>query len=202
MIIDLLRHGEVEGKACFRGHTDEPLSKTGWQQMIEALDKYQPENIICSPLKRCADFAQQLSEQHNTVAKKITDFKEINFGDWDGLTAEQIQKTHQQELNSFWTNPVENTPPNGESLIDFQKRIISAWEGLITQQKNKNILLITHGGVIKMIISHVLSIPLDKLLSIETPLASMTRIRISFDDNNKQYASLVFHSSMPTGKEE
>lgn len=202
MIIDLLRHGEVEGGACFRGHTDEPLSKEGWQQMTLALKQYEPENIFSSPLKRCAEFAQDWSEQYNIVVNKTAEFKEINFGDWDGLTAEQIQKTHQQELNSFWTNPVENTPPNGESLIDFQKRIVSAWNNLINEKKNKNILLITHGGVIKMIISHVLSIPLDKLLSIETPLASMTRIRISFDDNNKQYASLVFHSNKPTGKEE
>ncbi|MCK5336806.1 MAG: alpha-ribazole phosphatase family protein [Gammaproteobacteria bacterium] len=202
MIIDLLRHGDVDGETCFRGHTDDPLSKTGWQQMHAAVEKYAADIMVSSPLKRCADFATNWSGNNNIESVFMSEFKEINFGDWDGLSAETIQSNQAAELNSFWNNPVEFTPPNGETLLAFQERILNGWNSLIENQHDKHVLLVTHGGVIKMIISHVLSIPLDKLLSIETPLASMTRIRISFDDNNKQYASLVFHSSMPTGKVE
>lgn len=199
MIIDLLRHGEVVGEACFRGHTDEPLSKAGWQQMTAALDGYEIEKVVCSPLIRCADFTKQWSIQKNIIEQQIPEFKEINFGDWDGLTAKKIQKTNKNELDDFWTNPVENTPPNGENLLDFQKRVLLGWNNLIIHNKNKNTLLVTHGGVIKIIMSHVLSIPLNKLLSIEVPLASMTRIRISFDKENNQYSSLVFHAHLSSG---
>ena len=195
MLIDLLRHGEVEGKPCFRGHTDEPLSDVGRQQILSALDNYKTDVVISSPLKRCAEIANEWSKQNNIPLTEKNDFMEINFGDWDGLTPDEIKITHEEELNNFWNNPVQNTPPNGETLLDFQTRVIRGWDSLIKDNKNKNILLVTHGGVIRMIIAHVLSIPLEKLLSIESPLASMSRIRISFDDQKNQYSSLVSHAS-------
>ncbi|MDH5425601.1 MAG: alpha-ribazole phosphatase family protein [Gammaproteobacteria bacterium] len=194
MFVDLLRHGEAEGQACFRGHTDDPLSSLGWQQMRAALQEYQTDCVIYSPLKRCAEFARQWAQQQQHCAHEMAEFMEMNFGDWDGVSAEHIQVTHAHELNAFWHDPLNNTPPNGEKLLDFQQRIVAGWENLICEHSDKNVLLVTHGGVIRMIIAHVLSIPLSQLLSIECPLASMSRIRISFDEDEKQYASLVFHA--------
>ena len=196
MIIDLLRHGEVEGKKSFRGHTDEPLTQTGWQQMSSSLDNYNAEIVIYSPLKRCAEFAEKWAYQNNIKKEVMEEFMEMNFGDWDGLTAEEVELTYKKELCEFWNNPVKHTPPNGETLIEFQQRIVKALNTLIEdhkkEDKDKKLLLITHGGVIRIIIAHVLSIPLEKLLSIECPLASKSRIRITFDDDNIQYNSLVF----------
>ncbi|MDH5517735.1 MAG: alpha-ribazole phosphatase family protein [Gammaproteobacteria bacterium] len=196
MLINLLRHGEVEGENCFRGHSDEPLSKAGWLQMTNAVACCQPDLIISSPLKRCAVFAAEWSAQQQIKLIEMADFKEINFGDWDGLSAEQIQLTSAAELNQFWSNPTEYTPPNAETLKDFQRRVVTGWQQLINRFKDQNILLVTHGGVIRIIIAHILSIPVDKILSIESALASMTQIRISFDDNNQSYASLVYHANI------
>lgn len=202
MFIDLLRHGETIDESCFRGHTDDPLSETGWQQMLSALDQYKSETVITSPLIRCAKFATQWTDQKNITAKEMSEFKEINFGDWDGLTAEQIKVTNEKELKDFWSNPAKNTPPNGESLVDFQQRVMTGLQNLITNHKDQNILLITHGGVIRIIIAHVLSMPLNKLLSLELPLASMSRIRITFDDHENQYFSLVSHAKIPSGEQQ
>jgi len=197
MIIDLLRHGEVEGKNSFRGHTDEPLTKNGWQQMMSSLESYKAETVIYSPLKRCAEFTENWAHQNKIKSKAMPEFMEIDFGDWDGLTAEEVQATQAIELKNFWENPSKHTPPNGENLNDFQQRVVNGLNLLIESHKeldeNQNILLVTHGGVIKMIIAHVLSMPLEKLFSIECPLASMSRIRITFDEDNNQYSSLVFH---------
>lgn len=196
-MIDLLRHGDVEGKKCFRGHTDEPLSPNGWQQMSTTIENYQADLVVCSPLRRCAEFATEWSDQQNIKLIKMHEFKEINFGDWDGLSPEEIRLSAESELNVFWKNPAENTPPNGEKLLDFQKRVLSGWQNLIEKYKEQNILLISHGGVIRIIIAHVLSIPVEKLLSIESPLASLSGIRISFDQNNQHYASLAYHAKGP-----
>lgn len=197
MFIDLLRHGEVQGKNTFRGHTDEPLTQHGWQQMASSLDNYQTETVIYSPLKRCAEFAITWANQQNIHSLAMPEFMEMNFGDWDGLTAEEVQLTHKKELDNFWQNPVDNPPPNGENLLNFKDRVINGLNALIENHKDldedQNILLITHAGDIRMILAHVLSIPMEKLLTIECPLASMSRIRISFDDDNNQYRSLVFH---------
>lgn len=194
MIIDLLRHGEIEGDTSLHGHSDELLSKKGWLQMSNALKGYNTEKVVCSPLKRCANFSEQWTNEKKISLLKSPEFMEINFGAWDGLSIEAIQKNYKDELNDFWNNPVDNTPPNGERLKDFQTRIVSALKNLVHENKNNNLLLVTHGGVIRIIIAHVLSIPLSKLLSLECPLASMSRIRISFDNDDKIYASLVFHA--------
>ena len=198
MFIDLLRHGEAEGTPCFRGHTDHALSKSGHQQMMTTLQDYTADVVITSPLSRCAEFAHEWSAQQNIDCHAIDDFKEINFGDWDGLMVEQIKASQQDELNLFWHDPVNFTPPNAESLVAFQQRILTGWESLLnehlTQDNDKNILLITHGGVIRVLIAHVLSMPLNKLLSIESPLAGMSRLRISIDEQNNRYSSLVFHA--------
>lgn len=199
MIIDLLRHGEVEGEASFRGHIDEPLTKKGHQQMSSALKNYLPEAVIHSPLMRCELFSKQWANDNKIKVKAMSEFMEIDFGDWDGLTVEQIQRTDEKELNEFWNNPAKNTPPNGETLVAFQQRVIAGWNDVIHQHKDQHVLVVTHGGVIRMIIAHILSIPLDKLLSIECPLAAMSRIRISFDDANNHYSSLVSHGSTAQG---
>ena len=190
-----MRHGEVDDKAVFRGHTDDPLNENGYSQMKNALADYSTDIVISSPLIRCANFAQIWCDDNSQIVKTMPDFMEINFGDWDGKTIEQIEATDKSTLNNFWNDPVNNTPPNAECLNDFKQRIVNGWESLITQHKDNNVLLITHGGVIKMIMSHILSMPMDKLLSIEVPLASITRIRVSFDEQSNVYCSLVSHAN-------
>ena len=197
-----MRHGEVDDKAVFRGHTDDPLNKLGYRQMTDALTNYSTDIVVSSPLCRCADFTKKWCGENNQTMTVVHDFTEINFGDWDGKSIEQIETHNKSALRDFWNDPVNNTPPNAESLSDFKQRIIQAWERLIAEYKDKNILLITHGGVIKMIIAHILSVPMDKLLSIEVPLASITRIRVSFDEQSQVYCSLVSHANMAIGSPE
>ncbi len=84
-VVDLLRHGEVEGGACFRGSTDDPLSKNGWQAMESAARRISPwDQIITSPLLRCQQIAGVISEQQKTPLLLEADFREICFGEWGG----------------------------------------------------------------------------------------------------------------------
>lgn len=197
MFIDLLRHGEVDGPACFRGSTDTPLSENGFSQMQAALENHPADLIISSPLQRCEKFAHQWANKNNIKCHIEGQFQEINFGDWDGKTAEQINQIDPNLLTNYWQQPELNTPPNGESIQQFKNRVSAAWQQLLMTKDHEHLLLVTHGGVIKAIIADVLSIPVDKLLAIETPLASMTRIRIS-KDKNKYYCSLVSHGISKT----
>jgi len=197
-----MRHGEVDNKAVFRGHTDDPLNEYGYRQMADTLADYCTDIVVSSPLCRCADFTKKWCDEKNHPMIVSDDFKEINFGDWDGKSIEQIELHDKSALHKFWNDPVNNTPPDAESLDEFKRRIIKGWKRLITQYKDKNILIVTHGGVIKMIIAHILSVPMDKLLSIEVALASITRIRVSFDEQSNVYCSLVSHANLTPGSTE
>ena len=199
-LIDILRHGEPLGGARYRGRTDDALSKTGWQQMTDTVNlktanKSAPwTHIISSPLSRCADFARLLSETHQLELLTEPRFAEIDFGDWEGLTSQQIMDHDSEQLLQYWDNPIDNTPPNGESLNDFRSRVIAAWSDLLsvhTSTENKHLLLITHGGTLRIIMSHVLTMPLTALFKLDVPYACLSRFQYQHHDQQSQ---LIFHN--------
>ncbi len=197
LIIDLLRHGEVEGGSCFRGRTDDPLTNHGWVQMRHAAgaDSAWAE-IISSPAQRCARFAQQLAKTQSIPCRPAEWLWEVDFGDWEGATAAQLAETDADRLNAFWHDPVNQTPPNGEPFQQFQQRVLKGWNAVI-QQPAEYILLITHGGPIRIILAEVLGIPSQNLMRLEVPHASLSRVRISTDPAGKTYSSLVGLNQMP-----
>ncbi|MDT8426495.1 MAG: alpha-ribazole phosphatase family protein [Methyloprofundus sp.] len=157
--IDLLRHGEVLGGSCYRGITDDPLTAQGWLQMQDKLNNATHwDVIISSPLSRCHQFATHVSSNLQRPLISESAFQEINFGDWEGKTAEQIEP---QLLSQFYADPVNFSPPNGEHFNDFQQRILAAWQTLLEAQQGKNLLLITHAGVMRIILAHSLGLDIQ-----------------------------------------
>ncbi len=179
VIIDLLRHGEPEGGARYRGQLDDPLSNLGWQQMRNAISNQQPwDGIVSSPLNRCARFAHEISEQLQLGLTLEPRFKEIFFGDWEGFSADELLQTQPERIQAYWNNPFKNTPPNGETLTDFHHRIITAWDELIERSFGQHLLVIGHAGMMRIILLSVLQMPLEQLFRLEIPHAGIARIQI------------------------
>ena len=150
--------------------------------------------IISSPLSRCADFAQQLSERHQLNLQIEPRFAEIDFGDWEGLSSQQIMDHDSEQLLQYWDNPIDNTPPNGESLNDFRSRVIAAWSDLLREHasaEEEHLLVIAHGGTLRMIMSHVLTMPLTALFRLDVPYACLSRFQHQHRDQQSQ---LLFHN--------
>jgi alpha-ribazole phosphatase len=179
--ISLLRHGEPEGGAIFRGITDDLLTEAGWQQMNVAIESIENiDLILSSPLRRCVDFAEKMASQRSLPIQKINALKEINFGQWEGQSVEKIATEANNRLTNFWQNPVENTPPEGEPVLDFQQRVISFWNELIASQRGKNCLLVSHGGVQKMILAEVLKMPVQAMHNIEVPYGCCSTFNVYY----------------------
>lgn len=195
LVVDLMRHGEVDGPECFRGSTDDPLSKKGWRQMEQALNIKAPwTQLISSPLRRCAEFSRQLSSNNEVALAVEQDLQEIHFGAWEGRTAEEIHKNDPETLGAFFRDPANHTPPEAEALGEFKQRVLNIWEQIISRQKSsRHILVVSHGGPIRIIIAHILGIPENKLLSLEVPLASISRINIRYDQEYTPFSSVLFH---------
>ena len=196
--IDLLRHGEPEGGVKFRGEVDDPLSSLGWEQMSQATAKCNAwEAIISSPLSRCAKFADHLAQQ---MGKPITinrGLREISFGEWEGKTTEDIEKTDADAVKKFWANPVTAYPPKGEKAEDFQNRVLNAWQHTLETNQGKHILLVAHGGTIRVILAEVLNIPIQAMFRIEVPFACVSRVNIYHDDKG-HFPTLTFHNGIAT----
>ena len=191
-VVDFLRHGEVKGDACFRGVTDDPLSELGWQQMAQQCHALQWQSIVSSPLRRCADFATTLARNSNVELFIEKGWSEINFGDWEGLTAAQISQQNPATLEQFYADPFSFTPPKAESYAHFCARIQTVWEQLIEKHAGTTVLVITHGGVIRCIFSQLLQLSAQNSFQIEVPHACLTRFSC-FDDEAGRFVQLNFH---------
>jgi len=191
LLIDLLRHGETEGGSRFRGRTDDVLTDRGWSQLKSATEREPAwEEIISSPAKRCAQFAEHLAETHNISCHQAEWLWEMDFGDWEGATAAELAATDADRLNAFWQNPINQAPPGGEPFQQLQQRVLDGWHKT-TQHPSKKILLVSHGGPIRIILANTLGMPSQNLMRLEIPHASRNRVRVSTDDTGNFYSSLV-----------
>ena len=179
--IDIIRHGEPEGGRRYRGSSvDDPLSKTGWQQMWDAVEKNPPwDHIISSPLSRCNKFAEALADTLSIKFSVDENLKEIGFGSWEGRTPEDIKSNEGDALERFLQDPVNNRPHGAEPLDDFAQRVWTAYGSIAEQYRGQHVLIIAHAGVIRAITSKVLGMALDDVyscLKIEYAAIATTRI--------------------------
>lgn len=151
-MILLMRHGETEHGDGFYGQTDSALTHFGWQQMLTQAHDLTVDAIICSPLQRCAGFAQYLSQQQALPLFIEMRWQEYNFGDWEGRNLADLWQSHPAELEQLWQDPTQFTPPNAEPFNDFIARIAHARDRLTAlQAQYPKLLIITHAGVIRVL---------------------------------------------------
>ena len=192
-IIELLRHGEVEGKDVFRGSTDTELSDKGWMQMQSATqDKCHWDRVISSPLQRCQVFGDYLQTEINIPMTIEPRLKEIDFGDWEGCTPNSILKSDAEYLQCWWDSPTRITPPNGELFQDFSKRVLECWQEILEKHSGEKLLLVTHAGVIRVILMKILGMKEENLFRLDVGYANLTRLRIHQDETG-DWASLLSH---------
>ncbi len=178
IIIDLLRHGETQREAIFRGVTDDPLSDVGWSQMVSATKGENWHKVITSPLQRCHRFAQHVAQLQRCTLETDDRLSEYNFGDWDGKPYADVLTMEAQQVQQFFNDPESHTPPNGECFRTFRDRVLGAWQERVAQsQAGRKILLVTHGGVMLVILAHVLGV---KYIhgKIHLPYACRSQIRV------------------------
>ncbi|OUS08805.1 hypothetical protein A9Q81_00455 [Gammaproteobacteria bacterium 42_54_T18] len=186
VILDFIRHGEPEGGTMYRGSQDDPLSTMGWQQLQSSTDQAirqgsQWQKIITSPMLRCCEFAEKLSQHHNLPLSTAPNLRELCFGDLEGLTPERAWAQYPSLLAGMWENPNAHTPPNGEPFKEFCDRVEKSITDIIQQQLSEppispHLLLVVHGGVIRAILHRLLNIPASATFQFDVPFAAITRI--------------------------
>ncbi len=157
--LTLVRHGKTrfDGTGTLKGSIDIPMlssERTVIKKQAEALfGKYCCRDntvLVSSGLLRAQDTARVYQEVGGFPEIIImTDFNEMSFGSWEGKPNQTLQSDNNHKL--FMQNPIlaaqYNIPPSGENFIDFLNRVLRGTNTLL--ERDKNIILITHSGVIR-----------------------------------------------------
>ncbi|APU48704.1 histidine phosphatase family protein [Acinetobacter junii] len=191
MRLDLLRHGETTLSHTLRGHTDDELTENGWLQMQSTIQQYVAggtnwDVIFSSPLQRCHAFAINLAERLEIPLQLNMHIKEMYFGDWEGISTQSIYENEPELLANFWQFPIKYHAPNGESLEQFLQRVQVGFDEIHTQMKIhqwNRALVVTHGGVIKLLTCLARHKHLNDLLKMSAELGQLYSVKMYKNDS-------------------
>ncbi|CAM2951983.1 alpha-ribazole phosphatase [Pseudomonas gessardii] len=180
--LDLLRHGETELGGGLRGSLDDALTAKGWAQMREAVREHGPwDRLVSSPLQRCARFAEELGARLNLPVSLEQALQELHFGAWEGQSAAQLMETDAEALGLFWADPYRFTPPDGEPVAAFSQRVRGAVLRLHQLYAGQRVLLISHGGVMRLLLAEARGLPREQLLNVEVGHGGLFSLRVEAD---------------------
>jgi alpha-ribazole phosphatase len=181
--IDLVRHGSVGSARDGRylGSTDAPLDTVGRRQ-VEALAeliraKRRCGRCVCSPLRRAVQTAEILCSATGYIPEADPDLREIDFGRWEGKTFGEIRDSSPEEVERWARFEPDFGFPGGESLADFFDRTRRAADRLAADDA-ETVLAVTHGGVIKAMLCHLLGLEPRRYVAFEIAPASLTVVRL------------------------
>ena len=153
----LLRHGETVGESSirFHGRTYVALDATGIAQAEEAryeLRSHFFDLVASSPLQRAWNTARIVTR--GAPVRIVSEFREVDFGRWEGLTAEEIRQGYPELYTEWQTGPPNFDYPGGEPRGDFKARVLSGWFH-VESMGAESVLVVAHKGVIRTIAEHL-----------------------------------------------
>ncbi len=196
----LIRHGETEDADSrrYKGHIDVPLSEQGMEQMKRAAEYIMQDSdvgarravplrngceglltaVYCSDLSRAIKSAEIIAEPHGLKPVIVEGLKERSFGVWEGMTFDEIKEKWPDAFNSWAANPLKFSPMDGESTIEVRDRALKAFNKIIERNKGQNIAIVSHGGIIRVLLSEMLGMPLENIFRIAQDYAALNEIEI------------------------
>jgi ribonuclease H / adenosylcobalamin/alpha-ribazole phosphatase len=117
------------------------LARVGSSGAFSFLAK--PVVVIHSPVKRAAQTASKIAQKLGAEQVELADLREIGFGDWDGLTNEELFVGHETQYQA-WRGSYDVAPPNGESLKDFDVRVNRSLDFILDKFAGKTVVVVAH----------------------------------------------------------
>jgi alpha-ribazole phosphatase len=162
MDITLIRHTTpASSPGLIYGHTDVPLADS-FTTELAAVRANLPgtfDVVYSSPSRRCVQLAGQLTPAVHLDER----LRELNFGEWEGQTWDSIDR----QASELWMQDfVNRAPPGGESMHQMNERVMDFWLELV-RQPYQHVGIVTHGGVIRLLLAADRQIPLVSAFTID-----------------------------------
>lgn len=177
MKLTLIRHTALQiGSGICYGQSDIDVATSFTSETVNTQTKlvdHAFDAIYSSPLQRCVKLAEALN-----IGEPIEDARlmELNFGDWEMLAWDDIPR----DIFDDWAHDYANkAPPNGENFSQLQQRGLSFLAEMLAKHNNENVAIITHGGMIRALLAHVLNMELKGLFRFNIDYGSVTQLDFS-----------------------
>lgn len=159
----LVRHGQTDWNAAGRwqGHQDVPLNSTGRAQaqaLAARVAGWPITAIYSSDLRRAGETAEILAGALGLSPTYDAALRERSAGIYEGLTGAELRANYPSVWESIQTGEVR--PIGGESFEELQARVVAAYTDILRRHPGETVLIVSHGGALHALLSHVLELPL------------------------------------------
>jgi len=180
----LIRHGETDWnrELRFQGHIDVPLNDLGHEQARRLGLRVAGEpvqHLVCSDLMRAQQTAAPAAQQLGLDVVTSAALREQHFGVVEGMRADEIQQLHPRAWEDWLQFREDHAMPEGESALQFHARIIEALGRIAAMHAGRQLMIVTHGGVLDMVWRTARGLGLNGPRQSEIPNAGFNRIRIA-----------------------
>lgn len=180
-ILYLMRHGAIDGgsEKRFIGQIDLPLSTDGRMQserQARLLKEVSFTAVWCSDLNRAYATAAIVCQNRGLPIRSAPELREIHLGSWDGIAMEQIRRQFPELWQARGQDIGNFRPPGAESFSDLQQRTVPFIHH-IAASSTGNVLIVTHAGVIRVLLCALLQMPLSHLFRFHLDYGGLTFIK-------------------------
>ncbi len=159
-----IRHAETDMAGRFCGHSDPDLNARGHAQLAELVQQFSGEArqysvkrislVVSSDLRRAASTAHAIAHASSARLELRPALREIHFGEWEGLSWEQIEQRDAAYAGQWVTAFPQLAAPQGETFPAFEARVLSALRS-VTENNDDSIAVVTHAGVLRVVSQHL-----------------------------------------------
>ena len=185
--IILTRHGKTQWNARprFHGRIDLALSKAGIEQAratckrIRATLGWKPSAVYTSPMRRCVVTGRIICEPFRLTAEPVDGLNDIEYGEWQGLTADEVKTRWPEEFRIWSHTPHLSKLPGGETLQEVLARASSALDDILRRHPHDTIVLVGHSSVNRVILLHALGLPLSRYRCLWQDMCAVSELNFS-----------------------
>ncbi len=152
----LVRHGTtvLNVQNRYRGRRDIPLDAQGYQDAVDAARRLSSVGLTAvytSPLRRAIATAQIIADAAGVPDLRILHgLNNLDYGVWEGMTAEEAAAYDPEAFALYRVSPDEAACPQGERLLDAQRRMIAAVELIGSRHPGEAVAAVTHAVMIRL----------------------------------------------------
>jgi alpha-ribazole phosphatase len=183
----LVRHGESvwNSQRRIQGSLDPELSLRGRRQtdlLVSHLKAHLSKTVAAiytSPLRRAAQTAEQIANAYGLPVIHEPDLREMSLGRWEGMTVSEIHEAFPGYYEKWLEDPLAFPAPGGEDLRAFERRVVGALERMQQAHPGADLIVVSHGGVIKALLCFALGLDVRYLFRLKQDNTAVNQIELA-----------------------